>query len=396
MVASSESYRGLLRLAPARRLVYALSAACLTFGMAPLAILLTVQRATGSYPDGGFAVAAFGLTAGVSAPFRGRLVDRRGMRTWLPAMAAGYGAALLALGLVGLASGPTWALVALAGLAGIGAPPLFASARSLWPHAVEPALVRRGYALTSLLSDVGQVAGPALAGVLFVLADWTALVVCAVTALLAAVLVVSGADAPSARARPRPMPRLFASRGLLGLLVVSILLGAAVGLVQVAVPTIAGQWGSDWLAGPLLAAFALGSVVGALWFGGRNWRRSVLDRYLYSVLALGLLLAPVGLATTSGMLATLLVLAGLAFGPATVSMLESLDVLAPGGGAEAMTWVTTAEAAGWAAGGAVAGLLVVHVADWAPFVLASAILVVPVGLLLALRASARRSAEVRE
>ena len=37
---------------------------------------------------------------------------------------------------------------------------------------------------------------------------------------------------------------------------------------------------------------------------------------------------------------------------------ESLDVLAPGGGAEAFTWVTTAEAAGWAAGSAVAGLLV--------------------------------------
>ena len=187
------------------------------------------------------------------------------------------------------------------------------------------------------------------------------------------------------------MPKLFGSRALPGLLVVSILLGAAVGLVQVAVPTIAGQWDSDWLAGPLLAAFALGSVVGALWFGSRNWRRPVLDRYLYSVLALGLLLAPVGLATTSVVLAALLVIAGLAFGPATVSMLESLDVLAPGGGAEAMTWVTTAEAAGWAAGGAGAGLLVVHVADWAPFALASAILVVPVGFLLALRL-----AEVRE
>ncbi len=165
----------------------------------------------------------------------------------------------------------------------------------------------------------------------------------------------------------------------------SLFLGAAIGLVQVAVPTIAGQWGSDWLAGPLLAAFAAGSVAGALWFGSRSWRISVLDRYLYSVLALGLLLAPVGLATTPGVLAALLVLAGLAFGPATVSVFESLDVLAPGGGAEALTWVTTAEAGGWAVGGAAAGLLVVHVSDWAPFVLASALLVVPAGLGLALR-----------
>ncbi len=75
-----------------------------------------------------------------------------------------------------------------------------------------------------------------------------------------------------------------------------------------------------------------------------------------------------------------------------MSVFESLDVLAPGGGAEALTWVTTAEAVGWAAGGAVAGLLVVHVADWAPFLLASAILVVPVGLGLALRSSTRRRA----
>jgi MFS family permease len=186
------------------------------------------------------------------------------------------------------------------------------------------------------------------------------------------------------------MPKLFESRALAGLLVVSIFLGAAVGLVQVAVPTIAGEWDRGWLAGPLLAAFALGSVAGALWFGSRRWQRSVLDRYLYSVLALGLLLAPVGLASSPAVLAALLLLAGLAFGPATVSVFESLDVLAPGGGAEALTWVTTAEAAGWAAGGAVAGLLVIHVGDWAPFVLGSALLVIPVGLGLVYRRSARR------
>lgn len=385
MSANDASYAALLRLAPARRLVYALSAACLTFGMVPLAILLTVQRATDSYPNGGFAVAAFGLTAGVSAPFRGRLVDRRGMRAWLPLMAGGYGAALLALDALGLASGPTWALVGLAGLTGICAPPLFASGRSLWPHTVEPALVRRGYALTSLLSDLGQVAGPALAGALFVLTDWAALPVCAAAALLAAALCVAGPNASSSRARPMPMPKLLESRALLGLLVVSVMLGAAVGLVQVAVPTIAGRWGSDWLAGPLLAAFAGGSVVGALWFGSRKWHRSVIDRYLYSVLALGLLLAPVGLASTAGVLATLLFVAGLAFGPATVSVFESLDLLAPGGGAEALTWVTTAEAAGWAAGGAVASLLVVHVGRATPFLIGSAILVVPVGIAAAVR-----------
>jgi hypothetical protein len=116
----------------------------------------------------------------------------------------------------------------------------------------------------------------------------------------------------------------------------------------------------------------------------------VLDRFLLSVFALGVLIAPVGLATNTGTLAVLLVVAGLAYGPATISIFESLDVLAPGGGAEALTWVTTAEAAGWAAGTGVASLLVIHVATWSPFVLASLILVVPVGLALAVRRNARR------
>jgi MFS family permease len=354
--------------------------------MMPLAVLLTVQRATDSYPTGGIAVACFGLTAGVSAPFRGRLVDRRGMHRWLPGFSLGFAAATVALDAFALASAPVWLLVVLSGVAGITAPPLFASARSLWPRAVDRSLVRRGYAVTSLIADVGQVAGPALAGVLFLLADWPALAVCAAAAVASGVLLVRGPEAPASHARPVPMPRLRDTPALAGLLAVSVLFGAAIGLIQVGVPTVADLWGSSWLAGPLLAAFAGGSVAGAIWFGSRAWRRPVLERYLLCALALGLLIAPVALATSTGAMAPLLVVAGLAYGPLTVSTFESLDVLAPGGGAEALTWVTTAEAGGWAAGSAVASVLAIGIATWSPFVLASLLLVVPVSLALAVRA----------
>jgi MFS family permease len=387
-VSSAQSYLALVRVAPARRLIYALSAACISFGMLPLAILLSVQDATGSYPNGGYAVACFGVTAGLSAPFRGRLVDRRGPRPWLPGLAGSCAACLIALDLLGQSAAPTWVLVGLAGLAGLAAPPLFASARAVWPHAVEPPLVRRGYAVTSLINDVGQVAGPALAGLLFVIAGWTVLPLCAAAMVVAAVLSVSRAEGEGPRPRPQPMPGLRGNRALVGLLVLSVLLGAAVGLVQVAVPTMAATWEASSLTGPLLAAFALGSVAGALWFGSRNWRGRALDRYLISVLALGLLLAPVALATNPPALAFGLLIAGLAFGPATVSVFESLDVLAPGSGAEALTWVTTVEATGWAAGSAVASPLVIHVGTWAPFLIASLALVVPVALAFALRSEA--------
>ncbi|MEI8105734.1 MAG: MFS transporter [Actinomycetes bacterium] len=379
------SYATLFRRPPARRLIYALSAACLSYGMLGLTVLLIVQHATLSYPAAGLAVAAFSLTAGLSAPARGRVVDRLGARRWLPILASGYAASIVAIAVASEVTSRPWVFVALAGLAGASAPPLFASARSVWPQAVEPELLRRGYAFTSLLSDAGMVIGPAVAGLLFVVAGWVPALVCAAAAPLSAALSVPSASSAAASARPEPMPRLRGNLPLLMLLVVSVTVGVAEGLVQVAVPTIAGRSGDEALAGPLLAAFAFGSVAGALWFGSRQWRLPVIDRYLGAVLALGVLLAPVGLARTPAVLAGLLVVAGLAFGPATVSLFEALDVLAPGSGAESLTWVTTAEAAGAAAGAAAAGLLVIHVAAWSPFLIASGVLVVPAGLALRAR-----------
>ncbi len=387
----SASYLALVRLAPARRLLYALSAAGLSFGMVALTELLTVERSTGSYPDGGFAVAAFALAAGISAPLRGRLVDRRGARTWLPALAIGYAAALIAARpLVAEAGGPAaWLLVGLGGLTGLTAPPLFASARVVWAQAVEPALVRRGYALTSLLHDLGQVGGPALASLLFLVSAWIGASVCGLTGVAAALLSLPTRDPAHYKHEPRPMPKLRGSRPLLGLLAVSVVLGGGQGLVQVGVPIAAARWHHGTLAGPLLAAFAVGSVLGGLWYGGRHWKAAVIDRYLGAVLALGLLLAPLVLARGPGSLAPLLLLAGLAFGPATVALFETLDVVVPGSGAESLTWVTTAEASGSAVGSALAGLLATRGGSTAPFAIASAILVVPAAVALLSRRGRR-------
>jgi predicted MFS family arabinose efflux permease len=314
------------------------------------------------------------------------LVDRRGARRWLPGLAAGYALSLVAIDLFAKLDGPLWLLLLLAACVGASTPPLFSSARAVWPQAVEPHLLRRGYALTSLLADAGQVAGPALASVLFLVSPLIAPLVCAATGLLGAALSVPTRNPAHFRHNPRPMPRLFSSRALLALLGTSIVFGGSVGLVQVAVPTLAGRWHEPSLGGPLLAAFALGSVLGALWFGTRHWRRPVIERYLIAVLALGILLAPIALARSPAGLAPLLFIAGLAFGPATVSMFESLDVVAPGSGTEALTWITTAEASGTAVGAAAAGVLVQHGGAPAPFLIASALLIVPVGFALLTRA----------
>ena len=267
MTEAAGSYRELLRLAPARRLVYALTAACLAFGAAPLGVLLTAAARDRVVPGRRLVVAAFGLTVGSvgAVPRTARRPARHA------AVAADHVDRVRGraprLDAVALASGPAWPLALIAGIAGISAPPLVASAARSGRARSTPSLVRRGYAITSLISDVGQVAGPACSrgccsrsrsGRRSDLrrrddplgrADRHRLGRAGNARAAAA-----DAEAPREPRVRRAARRLDPARRRLG-------------LVQVGVPTLAGEWDSDWLAGPLLAAFALGSVAGALWFG---------------------------------------------------------------------------------------------------------------------------------
>src|SRR5262249_19914123 len=83
-------------------------------------------------------------------------------------------------------------------------------------------------------------------------------------------------------------------------------------------------------------------------------------------------LVPAVITESPAQLAVVLFLTGLAFGPATVALFETLDVLVPGSGAESLTWVTTAEAAGSATGSALAGVLSSHGSVSAAFGIAAA------------------------
>ena len=325
----SESYRVLLGRPTVRPLIVALCAGWLSFGMVGLAVILTAHRATGSYRSAGVVMASFSIGASALAPMRGRLIDRYGVRPWLLVFAVGYGGALVALAIVAREGADTWPLIVCAAIAGVSAPPLNATVRGLWSSTVAESELRRAYALTALVGDVGMVAAPALCGFLFVLAPWSPLVVCALSPLVGAVFVVRRAGSRSERRAPWDLERVpFASSAMRALLVVSVALGAALGFVEVAVPAAATQWELVRYSGLLLASIALGSVVGGLWFGRRHWRRasrrsatslprsSSRSRWRLSALA-----------SSAGALAALLFVAGLSFGPATISLFEALDAV---------------------------------------------------------------------
>src|SRR3954447_14876933 len=129
------AYRRLFAEDDARRLGLASALGWLGFGALALAIVLTVQRASGSASVAGIALAGFSLGSAL-APLRGRLVDRYGVRTALVPMAAASGAALIGLAAAADAGAADAVLVALTVAAGIFVPPLIASARVVWPAVV--------------------------------------------------------------------------------------------------------------------------------------------------------------------------------------------------------------------------------------------------------------------
>jgi MFS family permease len=350
------AYRSLLAGARARRLAIASTLGWLGFGALSLAIVLTVQRAAGSSSAAGVALAGFALGSGVLAPARGRLVDRFGPRRALVPLALGSGAALLGLALAAEEGGPDWLLVSLATLGGLSVPPLIASARVVWPEVVAPELLPPAYGVQALLGDLGGVGGPALAGALAALASPSAaLVACAVLPAAGALLL---ARLPWPERTPRRRRGgALASPGMRTLVLADAGLYAGFGALEVALPAVAGREGAAAAAALPLALFAAAGAVGSLVWGARAADQG--RRYVLGSLALAVACAPLALLDEVWALAAALVPVGLAFAAVNVAVFALLDVVAPeGAGAEALTWLTTAGAAGTAGGAALAGWLV--------------------------------------
>ena len=349
------AYRRLLAGAAARRLTLASALGWLGFGALSLAIVLTVQHATGSSSTAGAALAGFALGSGVLAPVRGRTVDLYGPRRALVPFALLSGAALLGLALAAEEGAPGWLLVALPTLGGLSAPPLIASARVVWPHVVAPAQMPAAHGVQALLGDVGGVVGPVLAGALAALASpSSALVACALLPVTGALLLVA-LPWPE-RAAPAGRGGALASPGMRTLVMADIGLYAAWGALEVALPALAAREGAAASAAIPLAAFAAASAVGALVYGTRAAAAD--RRYLLGALALTATLAPLAALGSVWAIAAVLLAAGAAFAAVNVATYALLDEVVPEGtGAEALTWLTTAGAGGMAAGAVVAGAL---------------------------------------
>lgn len=338
----------------------------LGWAMAPLGLVLFVREVSGSFARASLVVGSLLVGNAVFSPLRGRWIDTRGVRGPLPIMGAVASAGFLALVIAGEAGVPVAALAALSFVAGAGIPPVGAALRSLFAQLVtDDEHLHAAYALFNLVNETTLFVGPLLAGLVLVIASPAAVIVCAAVLLLVAAL--SFALAPGAAEwrsieRSPTLSRFgpLAGAGMRTLIICGFGFGMAFGqLENIALPAFAKEHHATPAAGLLLAAIALGIATSSLVYGLRASRRTAGERYP----ALCLLGLPAFALTPfvhaiPPMLVLMLVL-GLLFAPALVTVFAVIDEVTPvGTGTEAITWLSSLAAAGSALGAVVAGLLV--------------------------------------
>lgn len=366
------SYAAVLRIPHARRTFAAALLGRLSYGVAPLSVMLAVTRASGSYAVAGVVMALFSGTSVFLSPARAALIDRHGPRRALVPMVAAYSALLVLLAALvwrpGAAS--SFVLGVVTAFAGACTPPLGPTMRAVWGRlAPDRALMQRAYSLDAVAEELLFVSGPLLVGVLVGFAPP------AFGVLLGAALMVVGTAGfvPSPVVRAVPAGKREAGPGAAGRRVLRGLgrpvlaaagVGLALGVLDLLVVAFAetsghGAGSAAWV----LAALSAGSAVGGLLNGAVAWRSAAGTRLAAQAAGLGLALCGAALAQGLGTLAVAVAVAGVFVSPLiTTAYLIADETAAPEARVQAGAWVNTAVNAGGTAGAAAAGVLV----GWLP------------------------------
>ena len=386
------AYRDVLRVRDVRTaLVLGFLLRVPMFGGAVVLTLHVVTTLGRSYGAAGLVTAAATVAAAISGPWRGRLLDRFGLRRvvapsliitaacWSVAPFAGY-----------------WALLILGALAGLFVVPTFSIVRQAVIVAVPDGQRRTALALDSVFVELSFMAGPVLgvwlatqlptSWVLFGMEMFAALVGLVLWVVDPRITSESGsgvtrshtenaavemagpldavaaaAEAAGAQAATGDVDREVPGRrgwftGRLALVLVAAA-AATIVLSGADLATVAGlrQFGlQDWI-GPVLALWGLGSIVGGLVYGGLH--RPISPFLLLG--GLGLLTLPIAFATGGPALTVLLVISGLFCAPTITATVDQVSRLVPESArGEAMGWHGSSMTVGSALGAPLAGLAI--------------------------------------
>ena len=340
-------------------------------------VLLTLHVVTAlgrSYGEAGLVTAAATVAIAISGPWRGRMLDRLGLRRTVAPSLLIQAACWSIAPWVGYLP-----LMALAALAGLFVVPTFSILRQVIIRSVPESQRRTALSLDSAATELSFMAGPALGVWLATAWDtgWALFAVEMAAVAAGCVLwfanpAIKGApDAPapardgeavapvpSGAAEPAPVPGAW--RGFITARVAAVYLAAACSTLvlsgtDVAIVAALRSFDATPSIGWILALWGAGSLVGGLVYGA--WHRSISVFWLLGGLAATT--APVALAVGVPSFAVLITLSGVLCAPTITATVEQLSRVVPERfRGEMMGWHGSAMTAGSAVGAPVAGFAI--------------------------------------
>lgn len=358
----AQPYRELFAAPGARGFALAGLLARIPLPMIGIGIITMLSQLRGSYALAGAVSASFVLTYALVSPQVSRWVDRRGQSRVLP-----LATAISVLGLL-LLLGATWwqasdwILFAGAVLAGF-MPSMSAMVRARWTAIYRGQdRLQTAYSLETVLDEVTFIAGPPLSVGLAVAVFPQAGVLAAALLLVAgvsALLLQKGSEPPIQVQEQGSRPSVLRLNSVRLLALLMVAMGVIVGTVDIVSVAFAEQMGQPGAASLVLSAYALGSCVAGLVFGGLKLNIPLHRLLLLGGLATAATTLPLLLVASVAQLAGAVLLAGLFFAPTMIVAMSLVERVVPEQHlTEGMTWLLAGLNIGVAMGAAASGQMV--------------------------------------
>jgi MFS family permease len=396
-VSAIASYRALLRIVGPAYIVVAFLGR-IPLAMSQIGTLILVSTATGSYGLGGGAAGVLAVANAIGSPLAGALADRIGQRpvVLVQSIAGAIGLA----GIVIVTSdrfGSMPAILTMAAITGFAIPQVGPLARVRWrPITSEEAdqrrLVDAAFSYEGSADEASFVLGPALIGVLAILAEPAGAML--VAAVLLGIFGTWFALHPTSDLVARRTTHGGGGSGTMWtiaffvLVVAQFSIGVIFGSLQTGSTVLAEAEGQAGLVGLIHATLGIGSVIAGLAITALPERILYATRMLVAALALLVLSAPLLLVDSIASLIGVISLLGFAVAPYMISNFALAGILVPlHRVGTAMTLLAGATGIGYAAGASLAGRL----ADDHGHTAAFAVTISAAGLAVLLAVTANRA-----
>jgi MFS family permease len=337
--------------------------------MKALACILLVQQITGSYGMAGLVGATQTLVAAVLAPVLARLIDIRGERGILIWSMMAHVIGVVALIWAAYSDLPEASMLVGAAIIGGSSVQFGSLSRARWVRELgRGRALEKAYSLESMVDEMGFVIGPMLVVPLCLQVHPTAGILASMifTAIGTLMLIMQ----PTSRGFARMSSPITSEAHRVGgsvvqipavqLIIASLMfMGVLFGAAEIVIVAFTEHNGSPNSASYVAAIFAIGSLLGAVLYGARQWPGSTPMKIMVTYWWIGLGTIPMLLAPNIPAMAVAVFITGLAISPGMiVSNLFVEQIAPPNKLTEAFAWLGSAMATGAAIGSIIAGYLV--------------------------------------